>query len=134
MQVRRVCAFALLLAVAASPAHSAVQSLETMKNIGTIHVDGQETRVVIPNELTGPITALQLRATKSPIDCRSVKASVKTGISRQLFRGRLAEGRSVTIHLFLGTRRFSSLTFVCRAAKRWGGQVRILAKVGRHPM
>jgi hypothetical protein len=128
----RIVAIALLMSSSAIPAFAAVPTLAGMENLGTVDVSGRPDHDVVYTRFGGPIEGLQLRATDSDINCRSVMAQFGNGQSRQVFSGRLAEGRTTNVDLPGDARHVARLTFNCRADERWGGKVRILADVGRY--
>lgn len=111
---------------------SAVPALAAMENLGTIDVRGRLDRDVVYSRFGGSVESIQLRAADSSINCRSVVAKFGNGRSRQIFSGRLNEGRATQANLPGEARRLVSLTFNCRADERWGGRIRILADIGRH--
>ncbi|MEO8384272.1 MAG: hypothetical protein ABI583_03445 [Betaproteobacteria bacterium] len=128
----RIIAVALLASSSTFPAFAAVPPRAGMENLGTVDVSRQPDRDVVYNRFGGAMERLQLRATDSDINCRSVTARFGNGRSRQIFSGRLVEGRAVNVDLPGDARHVSSLTFNCRADERWGGKVRILADVGQN--
>ena len=103
-----------------------------MENIGTVDVQERPDHDVIYTKFGGSVESIQLRASDSNIDCRSVIAKFGNGKSRQIYSGRLNEGRATNVDLPGEARRLSSLTFNCRSDERWGGRIRILAEVGRY--
>lgn len=122
----------LLMSSAFGSAYAADPPRAGMENLGTVDISGRPDRDIVYNRFGGPVEGLVLRATDSDIDCRSIIAKFGNGRSRQIFSGRLAEGRSTAVDLPGDSRRVASLAFNCRASERWGGKVRILANVGRY--
>lgn len=111
---------------------SALSAQTSMQNLGTIDVRGRSDRDVVYSRFGGPVESIQLRAADSSINCRSVVARFGNGRSRQIFSGRLIEGRPTRVDLPGEARRLERLTFNCQADERWGGRIRILADIGRH--
>jgi hypothetical protein len=127
-KMKRNMLFVAALLFSSSP----VLAQAAMENLGTVDVRGRSDSDVLYTRFGGPVESIQLRASDSSIDCRSVVARFGNGRSRQVYSGRLNEGRVTNVDLPGEARRLSSLTFNCRADERWGGRIRILADIGRH--
>ena len=80
----------------------------------------------------GAVERIQLRADGSDVRCRSVTATLQNGESREIFSGRLREGRTRDIDLPNNARNVTGLHLDCRAADRHGATIAILAEVGRY--
>ncbi|MEJ0041114.1 MAG: hypothetical protein WDM81_02275 [Rhizomicrobium sp.] len=80
----------------------------------------------------GPVEKLQLTANRSDIRCSSVTATFDNGRTRQLFTGRLREGRATAIDLPGTARNIRRLDFQCGANERRGGTIQVAADVGRY--
>ena len=122
----------MLLVAAIVACSSPALAQGNMENLGTVDVRGRSDSDVLYTKFGGPVESIQLRASDSSINCRSVIAKFGNGRSRQVYSGRLNEGRATNVDLPGEARRLSSLTFNCRADERWGGRIRILADIGRH--
>jgi hypothetical protein len=81
-------------------------------------------------DLGGPVERVQLRAERSDIDCRSVRARFGNGRSNDIYHGVLREGRTADIDL--PARNLDGLVFNCVAMDRRGGTIRISADIGRY--
>ncbi len=127
MNRKQLCATAAILFTA-----SALPALAAMENLGTVDVNGRDDHDVLYSRFGGSVESIQLRASDSNINCRSVVAKFGNGKSRQIYSGRLSEGRATNVDLPGEARRLSSLAFNCRSDERWGGKIRILADVGRY--
>ena len=127
-----IAASFLLMSSALSGASIAQPARAGMENLGTVDISGRPDRDIIYNRFGGPVEGLRLRASDSDIECRSIVAKFGNGRSRQLYSGRLIEGRGIDVDVPGDSRQIVSLAFNCRASERWGGRVRILANVGRY--
>lgn len=83
-------------------------------------------------DLGGPVERLQLRAERSDIDCRSVRARFGNGNNNDIFHGLLRQGRTADIDMPGRARSLDGLVFNCTAMDRRGGTIRISADVGRY--
>ena len=117
---------AILCASAAMPAAAAWDHVGSI-DIGRHHEHGASTF-----DLGGPVTALQLRAEDSDINCDSVEATFDNGNTRRIFSGRLREGRSKTVDLPGSSRHIQHLNFDCETRDRDSAKIEILANVGRY--
>ena len=109
MKPSRLMAFtAFLCAGAATPA------LADWDHVGSIDIGRHHDRDVRTFELGGPVTALQLRADRN-INCDSVKATFADGDTREIFSGRLSDGRAKNIDLPDRSQHITRLNFDCEA-------------------
>lgn len=122
----------LFIATALTLTCGSLPALAAMVNLGTVDVQSRSDRDVVYTRFGGPVESIQLRASDSNVNCRSVVAKFGNGKSRRIYSGRLNEGRATNVDLPGEARRLLSLTFNCRADERWGGRIRILADVGPH--
>ena len=126
MTIFRKALLAATLLTAATPA------LAEWTEIGTVHVSAGRDRDSRGFDLGGPVERLQLRADGSDINCRSVDARFGNGQSRTLFRGPLRDGMPVSVDLPGRDRTITSLSFNCGAERRRGGDIVVVADVGRY--
>jgi hypothetical protein len=129
MKIAGIAGFAALFCLGlAAPALAAWDSL------GRVNVDGRPgtDRDARTFNMGGPVERLQLRAERSDIECRSVRARFGNGNRRDIFHGRLREGRTVDIDMPGNARNLNRLAFACTALDRRGGTIRISADVGRY--
>jgi hypothetical protein len=112
----------------------AAPALAAWDSLGTVNVDGRPgtDRDARTFNMGGPVERLQLRAERSDIECRSVRARFGNGNRRDIFHGRLREGRTVDIDMPGNARNLNRLAFACTALDRRGGTIRISADVGRY--
>jgi len=143
MKTSRLMALAAMLcASAASPA------LADWDHVGSVDVggrhdrdsgdmgrhhdrDAQSGRYSHTFELGGPVSRLQLRA-DSNVNCDSVSATFANGDARDIFSGRLREGRAKNVYLPGRLQHITRLNFDCQARDRDGAKIEILADVGRY--
>jgi hypothetical protein len=139
MRNGKLAALATVLCLgAAAPALAAWDSL------GSVDVNGRESRGrpgammrgmdrdVKNFDLGGPVERIQLRADRSSIDCRSVRARFGNGAARDIFHGMLRQGRTTDIDLPGAARDLNGLVFNCTSMDRRGGTIRISADIGRY--
>jgi hypothetical protein len=116
--------------------------------IGTVTVDGTRgpgptkppggpgpggmDRDTQPFVLGGPVESIHLRAMGSNIDCRSINARFGNGRTKQIFDGRLNQGRNVNVDLPGDNRNLNGLTFLCTSLDRRDATIQISADVGRY--
>lgn len=111
---------------------TAVPALAAYDTIGSVNVDFRRDRDVRNMDFGGPVERIQLTATRSDIDCRAVNARFGNGKSREIFQGRLRQGRATNVDLPGGDRNVSRLIFNCGARDKSGGTIRISADIGRY--
>ena len=74
--------------------------------------------------------AVTLTARGSDVMCNSVMATFGNGRTREVFRGDLPRGQSVTIDLPGRQRMIERLDFNCRPTERWRARVDVAADTG----
>ncbi len=107
-------------------------ALAAWDNIGSVDVGYRHDRDSKNLDFGGPIEGIQLRAVRSDIDCRSVRAVFANGNSTQLFKGRLHQGAERNIDLPGRERNVRRVVFNCGARDHSGGTIRIAADIGNH--
>jgi hypothetical protein len=138
MRTVKFAAFAALLCLGIS-----APALAAWDSLGSVNVSGRTGRpgpgmMRGPDrdarsfDLGGPVERLQLRAERSDIDCRSVVARFGNGSRRDVFHGRLRQGRTADIDMPGAARGLNGLIFTCSATDRRGATIRISADVGRY--
>lgn len=121
--------FALAAALSLGTAAPALAAYDT---VGSVNVDFRRDRDAKNVDFGGPVERIQLTATRSDIDCRSVTARFGNGKSREIFQGRLRQGRGADVDLPGGDRNVTRLIFQCGARDKSGGTIRISADIGRY--
>lgn len=122
---------------------AAAPALAAWDSLGTVDVSGRERgrpgammrgpdRDARNFDLGGPVERLQLRAERSDIDCRSVRARFGNRSTREIFHGMLREGSTTDVDLPGQARNLDGLTFTCTSMDRRGGVIRISADIGRY--
>jgi len=138
-------ALAVTLCLGAATAALAQPGRGGWDNIGTITIDGQmgrggpdrpgpggmdrDTRRF---DLGGSVERLQLRADRSDIQCRSVRATYGNGRSNEIYQGRLQQGRPVTVDIPGTARDLRALSFTCASINRRDALIHVSADVGRY--
>jgi hypothetical protein len=140
MKIAGIAGFAALFCLGVS-----APALAAWDSLGSVDVNGGPTarpgpgmmmrgadRDVRTFNLGGPVERLQLRAERSDIECRSVAARFGNGSRRDIFHGRLRQGRTADIDLPGAARNLNGLIFTCTALERRGGTIRVSADIGRY--
>ncbi|HEY0301605.1 MAG TPA: hypothetical protein VGC36_09745 [Rhizomicrobium sp.] len=125
-RTRVTCLAAFLVAGVSVPALAAWDS------IGSVNIGFRMDNDVRRFDFGGPVEKLQFRAERSDIRCSSVTATFENGRTRQIFSGRLREGRATAVDLPGASRNIRSLEFKCGASERRGGAIQVMADVGRY--
>jgi hypothetical protein len=118
---------AALFCLGAAPA-----AFAAWDNIGRVDVGFRGDRVVRDVRFGGAVEGLQLRAEGDDITCRSVRARFGNGADREVFRGRIRRGDSVTVDLPGDRRNLRNLSFRCAADHPGRAGIRVVADVGRY--
>jgi hypothetical protein len=122
-----------LAAIAAALCTSvSVPALAAWDNIGTVDVRYGRDNDIRHFDFGGPVEALRLGAEGSDIRCRSVTATFANGRTREIFDGMLREVRPRRVDLPGHARNITRLDFACGAERRRGGQIQVMADVGRY--
>jgi hypothetical protein len=122
---------------------AAAPALAALDSLGTVDVSGRAPgrpgammrgpdRDVRNFDLGGPVERLQLRAERSDIDCRSVRARFGNRNTREIFHGMLRENSTTDVDLPGQARTLDGLTFNCTSMDPRGGTIRISADIGRY--
>ncbi|MEI9888991.1 MAG: hypothetical protein WDN08_21315 [Rhizomicrobium sp.] len=126
VRARTAALAALLVTGVSAPA------LAAWDTIGSVNVGYRTDNDARRFDFGGPVEKLQLTANRSDIRCSSVTATFDNGRTRQLFTGRLREGRATAIDLPGTARNIRRLDFQCGANERRGGTIQVAADVGRY--
>jgi hypothetical protein len=127
MKFSRVTALAAVLAAGVS-----APVLADWDQVGTVQISGHRDRDVARFDFGGPVERLRLRADRSDIRCDSVSARFGNRNDREIFSGRIDRGRTVDVDLPGRERNITRLTFRCQARDDRGGQITVVADVGRY--
>lgn len=127
MKFTRMAALSAVLAAGISmPAFAA------WDQVGSVDVGYRADRDVRHFDFGGPIEKLRLQAERSNIYCTSIRATFGNGRTREIFSGRLREGRAENVDLPGDQRNVRRLDLRCDSSDRHGGRIRVLADVGRY--
>jgi hypothetical protein len=127
MKYARLAALAAVLTAGVS-----LPALAAWDTVGSVDIRFRMDNDVKHFDFGGSVERLQLQADRSDINCRSVMASFGNGRARQIFSGRLREGRATNIDLPGSARNITRIDFQCGAEDRRGGTIRVLADIGRY--
>jgi hypothetical protein len=97
--------------------------------IGSVDVSPYRDQATQFNNIPGRVDELSLQARRDDVMCRDVTATFDNGDRRDVFHGRIPEGRDVTVDL--RGRRVQSLDFDCRTEHGDRASVDIAANIDR---
>jgi len=118
--------------VAALSLGTAAPALAAYDTVGSVNIDFRRDRDARSMDFGGPVERIQLTAARSDIDCRKVTARFGNGKTREIYQGRLRQGRVTNVDLPGGDRNVRQLIFNCGARDQSGGTIRISADIGRY--
>ena len=123
--MRRTSTLIVAALLASSVAIPAFAALEPVGSVGFSRYDTHESQ---PVNATGD--AVTLTARGSDVMCDSVMATFGNGRTREVFRGDLPRGQSVTVDLPGRQRMIDRLDFNCHPTERWRARVDVAADTG----
>ena len=123
--MRRSSTLMIAALLASSVAIPAFAALEPVGSVGFSRMDTHDSQAV---NVTGD--AVTLTARGSDVMCDSVMATFGNGRTREIFRGDLPRGQSVTLDLPGRQRMIERLDFNCRPTERWRARVDVAADTG----
>lgn len=126
MRARFLALAAILAAGVATPA------LADWDRIGSVDFGWRGDRESEYGPFGGPVERLNFRAQGNDVMCRNVRARFDNGNSRNIFSGRIEQGRAVDVDLPGRARTIRSLDFNCRALGRRDATIQIFADIGRY--
>jgi hypothetical protein len=106
----------------------AFPALAALDHVGSVDFSARQTHDADYSNFTGDTLALTAR--NSSVMCDSVMATFGNGRTREIFRGELPRGRTVTVDLPGRERSVERLDFNCRPTERWRASVDIAADTG----
>jgi hypothetical protein len=106
----------------------AIPAFAALEPVGSVDFSMRDTHDSQPVNVTGD--ALTLTARGSDVMCDSVMATFGNGRTREVFRGNLPRGQSVTIDLPGRQRMVERLDFNCRPTERYRARVDVAADTG----
>src|SRR4051812_33676693 len=123
--MRRSSTLICVALLAGSVAIPAFAALEPVGSVGFSRNDTHDSQVVNTRG-----EAVTLTARGSDVMCDSVMATFGNGRTREVFRGDLPRGQSVTIDVPGRERMIERLDFNCRPLERWRARVDVATDTG----
>ena len=123
--MRRSSTLMVAALLASSVAIPALAALEPVGSVGFSRMDTRDSQI-----LNTRGDAITLTARGSDVMCDSVMATFGNGRTREVFRGDLPRGQSVTVDLPGRERMVERLDFNCRPTERWRARVDVAADTG----
>jgi len=123
--MRRSSTLMVAALLAGSVAIPAFAALEPMGSVGFSRIDTRDSQTINTRG-----NAVTLTARGSDVMCDSVMATFGNGRTREVFRGDLPRGQSVTVDLPGRERMVQRLDFNCRPTERWRARVDVAADTG----
>ncbi len=111
---------------------AAVPALAAWDRIGSVEFDRTRDYERQYNTFGGRVESLSFRATKNAVQCTRVTATFANGRTRDIFSGRINEGRTANVDLAGTQRNLRNIDFLCRSLGRGTARLDISAEIGQY--